>query len=102
MKEFRELVEAFEKGEDDFALSDYFILGEEADLIKALGEQLTLYTYLISDNGCYKKGMNVQIPLDALWGLGKMIIRVGEQMDEKIETLDKMFSFEVRKRKVGE
>ncbi|MDH3975583.1 MAG: hypothetical protein OEV42_14995 [Deltaproteobacteria bacterium] len=101
MKEFKELVEIFEKGENDLALGDYLILGEESALIKAMGEQLALYTYLISDNGCYKKGMHVQIPLDALWGLGRMIIKIGEEMDEKINILDERFLLKIREERRG-
>ena len=95
-KEFDEILEAFEKGGNKFGLSDYCILGEDLTIIKALGEQLTIYTDIISHNDHYHKGMYIEISIDALSGLGKAIMRIAEQMDDKIDLLDERCVFEPR------
>lgn len=101
-KEFQERLEGFTKDEELFlALSDYDILGEELALIKAMGEQLKLYSDIISHNGSYKEGMHIQVSLNALWGLGTMITKVSEQMKGKINVLDERYDVKVRKKTGG-
>lgn len=98
-KEFEERLETIEKEEELYmALGDYDILGEELALIKAMGDQLTLYSDIISLNDSYKKGMHIQVSIDALWGLGKVIIKLVEQMNDKINILDERYDFKIRKK----
>ncbi|MDH3976305.1 MAG: hypothetical protein OEV42_18725 [Deltaproteobacteria bacterium] len=99
MKEFKEILEEFEKGESAFDLTDYFILGEDLSIIKALGEQLTLYSDITGQNGPYHKGMNIEISIDALSGLGKAIIKIAELINKKIEIIDKRFPLKSREEK---
>ena len=94
--EFNKILEDFDKGESYFGLSDYFILGEDLTIIKALGAQLSIYTDLVFDNSPYHKGMKIEISVEALAGLGKAIMRIAEQMDDKIDLLDDRCVFKPR------
>ena len=96
MKEFKKILDEFEKGAVAIDLTDYFILGEDLSIIKALGEQLTLYSDITDQNGSYHKGMNIEISIDALSGLGKAIIKIAELINKKIEIIDKRFPLKSR------
>lgn len=87
--EFNKILEAFDKRESFFALSDYFILGEELTIIKALGAQLSIYNDLLLHNNHSQKDMKIEIPIHVLSGLGKAIMRIAAQMDDKINLLEK-------------
>lgn len=97
IKDFEERVVAYENGEESFmALSDYDILGEEMALITALGDQLTLYSTILSDNAAYKKGERVGIPIDTLWGLGQVIKKLIDEVQTKVDVIDKKFDLCVK------
>ncbi|MDH3975096.1 MAG: hypothetical protein OEV42_12520 [Deltaproteobacteria bacterium] len=92
VKEFQQLLKTIEKGErSPFALSDFDVLGEDLFLIKTIGDQLMLYTDVINECGAGRKDIYIHISLDTLWGMGQMLKRLTEQIDEKIDVLDHKF-----------
>ncbi|MDH3974568.1 MAG: hypothetical protein OEV42_09860 [Deltaproteobacteria bacterium] len=103
IKEFEKRIEHYEKGKDKFLLlSDYEVLGEELAIIKALAEQLTLYSTIQTCKPNRNERENLLIPVDTLWGFGQGMIRLVEKLEGKIQILDERFFLEGKGEKNGQ
>jgi len=97
IKDFEKRIELFEKEKGAFILlSDYELLGEELAIIKALAEQMTLYSTIQINKPDHPEKEYLQIPIDTLWGFGQGIIRLIEKLQAKTQILDERFSLKSR------
>ena len=91
-KELQQLMKEMKKGEKSpFALSDFCALGEDLFLIKTIGDQLMLYTDIISECDAGKKEIFIPMSSETLWGIGQMLKNLTGKIDETIAFLDHNF-----------